>query len=198
MNEAVVALDIALAAAELDGIVETVPSYRSLLVCYEPSEISFRRLVTELKRLLSRGDWTRHNVSAAWTVPVVYDPPYAQDLPEVAQRLAPEALLFGYWPTAKEVHALLLRYDQHHRDGLAVLDKIARAKPSAFRPGPARASTEIYDPGPAPEWTTNRDPHPSMPKYIPPGDDVDGWQPASETLAQLARHRCQQRALILG
>lgn len=88
VNEAVVALDIALAAAELDGIVETVPSYRSLLVCYEPSEISFRRLVTELKRLLSRGDRTRHSVSAAWTVPVVYDPPYAQDLTEVAERLA--------------------------------------------------------------------------------------------------------------
>ena len=41
LNARVVALDLALAAAELDGIVETAPSYRSLLICYEPLEISF-------------------------------------------------------------------------------------------------------------------------------------------------------------
>lgn len=83
----VVALDIALAAAELDGIIETVPSYRSLLICYEPLEISFRQLVAQLPRLLSRGRSARQADAVAWTVPVVYDPPYAVDLPEVAQRL---------------------------------------------------------------------------------------------------------------
>jgi KipI family sensor histidine kinase inhibitor len=88
MNQAVVALDIALAAAELDGIIETVPSYRSLLVCYEPTAISFPRLVAELRRLLARGEGTPPGGSAAWTVPVVYDPPFDEDLAEVAQRLA--------------------------------------------------------------------------------------------------------------
>jgi KipI family sensor histidine kinase inhibitor len=83
----VVALDIALAASELDGIIETVPSYRSLLICYEPLEISFQQLVAELPRLLSRGSSARQADAVAWTVPVVYDPPYALDLPEVAQRL---------------------------------------------------------------------------------------------------------------
>ena len=87
INEAVVALDIALAAVELDGIVETVPSYRSLLVCYEPLEISFQQLVTELRPLLSRSDRMQAGGSATWSVPVVYDPPCAEDLTEVAQRL---------------------------------------------------------------------------------------------------------------
>ncbi|HVC61936.1 MAG TPA: 5-oxoprolinase subunit PxpB [Acetobacteraceae bacterium] len=87
LNARVVALDIALAAAELGGIVETAPSYRSLLICYEPLVISFRQLVVELRRLLSRGVPVRQAAAVAWTVPVVYDPPHAVDLPEVAQRL---------------------------------------------------------------------------------------------------------------
>jgi KipI family sensor histidine kinase inhibitor len=88
VNEAVVALDVALAAAELDGIVETVPSYRSLMICYEPSEISFSRLVAELRHMLFRHDQAQLGCSSAWTVPVVYDPPHGEDLTEVAQRLA--------------------------------------------------------------------------------------------------------------
>jgi KipI family sensor histidine kinase inhibitor len=87
LNEAVVGLDIALAASELDGIIETVPSYRSLLICYDPLEISLPQLVAELRRLLASGPPMRGSVRTDWTVPVVYDPPYADDLPEVAQRL---------------------------------------------------------------------------------------------------------------
>ena len=39
-NDAVAALDHAIAAAEIPGLVETVPSFRSLLVQYEPAVIS--------------------------------------------------------------------------------------------------------------------------------------------------------------
>ena len=88
LNAQVVALDIALAAAELDGIIETAPSYRSLLICYEPLEISYRNLVAAVRNLLSARGPTRLAASVTWTVPVAYDPPYALDLPEVAQRLA--------------------------------------------------------------------------------------------------------------
>lgn len=88
LNEQVIALDLALAAAELDGILETVPSYRSLLICYEPNEISFRQLVAALRRLLMRGVQARQRAKTVWNVPVVYDPPYADDLPEVARRVA--------------------------------------------------------------------------------------------------------------
>ncbi len=88
LNAQVVALDIALATSELDGIVETAPSYRSLLICYEPLEISYRQLVAELRRLLSYGVPARQPEAVVWSVPVAYDPPFALDLPEVAQRLA--------------------------------------------------------------------------------------------------------------
>jgi KipI family sensor histidine kinase inhibitor len=87
LNEAVVGLDIALAASELEGIIETVPSYRSLLICYEPLEISFPQLVAELHRLLTSGAPVKGSGTSDWIVPVVYDPPYADDLSEVATRL---------------------------------------------------------------------------------------------------------------
>ncbi|MGA3400668.1 MAG: 5-oxoprolinase subunit PxpB [Acetobacteraceae bacterium] len=87
LNARVVALDIALAAAEIDGIIETAPSYRSLLICYEPAEISFQHLVAALRGLLACDRPTRQADAVAWSVPVVYDPPYALDVPEVAQRL---------------------------------------------------------------------------------------------------------------
>jgi KipI family sensor histidine kinase inhibitor len=87
LNAAVVGLDIALAASELEGIIETVPSYRSLLICYDPLEISFPQLVAGLRRLLTSGPPEKSSGTSDWIVPVVYDPPYADDLAEVAKRL---------------------------------------------------------------------------------------------------------------
>jgi KipI family sensor histidine kinase inhibitor len=87
LNDQVIALDIALDAAELDGIVETVPSYRSLLICYDPVDISFHQLVAELHRLLAREVTTYDHHAALWHVPVSYDQPHGEDLAEVARHL---------------------------------------------------------------------------------------------------------------
>ncbi len=86
LNNAVIGLDIALAAAEPDGIIETVPTYRSLLICYDPLETSFVQLVSEVRGLLARGLPAQINETATWRVPFVSDPPFADDLPEVAHR----------------------------------------------------------------------------------------------------------------
>ena len=92
VNAAVVALDAALAVAEIPGIVETVPSYRSLLVCYDPGEIGMAALVAALRPLLaSRSAGVRFALArpapTRWSVPVCYEAPHACDLPELAQRL---------------------------------------------------------------------------------------------------------------
>jgi KipI family sensor histidine kinase inhibitor len=95
INNAVVSLDIALLAAELEGIVETVPSFRSLLICYDPGVLSHERLVETVRRLIRPGGRKHEAAGVPWNVPVVYDPPYADDLDDVAQRLglAPEQVI---------------------------------------------------------------------------------------------------------
>ena len=87
LNDRVITLDIAIAAAELDGIIETVPSYRSLLVCYDPLEITYHQLIVAVRGLLSHDASRQPEQSTAWNVPVLYEPPFCDDLPEVAQRL---------------------------------------------------------------------------------------------------------------
>src|SRR5579864_3030897 len=47
-NQRVLALDRALAEAPIDGVTETVPTYRSLLVHYDPTRIDFEALGAEL------------------------------------------------------------------------------------------------------------------------------------------------------
>jgi inhibitor of KinA len=87
LNAQVVALDIALAAAEIDGIIETAPSYRSLLICYQPLRISCQQLVAELRRLLEHDVAAQQSPAVTWSVPVVYEPSFGDDLPDVALRL---------------------------------------------------------------------------------------------------------------
>lgn len=110
LNDQVIALDAAIAAAELDGIVETVPSYRSLLVCYDPLEISYHQLVVAVRGLLSHGASRQPKRLAAWNVPVLYEPPYSDDLPEVARRLdlTEEQVISIH--TAAEFHVYAIGY----------------------------------------------------------------------------------------
>jgi len=83
----VLALDMAVAAAEVSGVTETAPSYRSLLVCYEPAEISFGALVARLRPLLTRPAQPAQRSPRQWTVPVLYGEPSVTDVDEVAGRL---------------------------------------------------------------------------------------------------------------
>ncbi len=87
LNDAVVRLDIALAAAELKGIIETVPGYRSLLICYDPMEMSFPALVLAVRGLLSAGPRIQSHAVSDWTIPVNYDPPFGEDVAEAAHHL---------------------------------------------------------------------------------------------------------------
>lgn len=90
IHAAVIALERALIAAEAPGIVETAPSYRSLLVCYEPAELGFADLVDLLRALLAAPEEeagapflpARH-----WRVPVCYGGEHGFDLAEAAQSL---------------------------------------------------------------------------------------------------------------
>ena len=87
INAAVMALDRALAAAEIAGITETVPTYRSLLICYEPTELPYQTLLVHIRELMAEGLEGTRRTGRCWTVPVAYGPPFGEDLEDVAATL---------------------------------------------------------------------------------------------------------------
>jgi 5-oxoprolinase (ATP-hydrolysing) subunit B len=85
-NQRVLALDRALTDVPVPGVTETVPTYRSLLVHYDPGQIDFATLGDKLIALAQRP------VSAAakarrWRVPVSYGGENGIDLEDVAKSL---------------------------------------------------------------------------------------------------------------
>ncbi len=85
-NQRVLALDRAISAASIAGVTETVPTYRSLLVHYDPCQIDFdtlgEKLLTLTKIPAPPNGGTRH-----WRVPVAYGGENGIDLENVAKTL---------------------------------------------------------------------------------------------------------------
>ena len=83
-NRRVLALDRAFAREKIEGVRETVPTYRSLLVHYDPVMIGFDELS---KRVLSIAGLETADPSKGrrWRVPVVYGGDYGADLDAVAR-----------------------------------------------------------------------------------------------------------------
>ncbi len=87
LNAAVLALEQAVAAAELPGLIETAPSYRALMILYDPGAIGFAALAARLRALLEQADGPCSSTSTAWVVPLAYNLPYGLDMSELSQRL---------------------------------------------------------------------------------------------------------------
>ena len=85
-NDRVLALDRALIDAPITGVTETVPTYRSLLVHYDPCEIDFATLGEKLLAL-SKVKAARNGKSKHWRVPVAYGEENGIDLEDVAKTL---------------------------------------------------------------------------------------------------------------
>jgi KipI family sensor histidine kinase inhibitor len=86
INGRVMALHAAIGQAGIAGVVETVPSMRALMVCYDPMATSRARLEPEIEGLIARGLPTDMKTRQV-TIPCCYDDPeFAPDLKEVAER----------------------------------------------------------------------------------------------------------------
>ena len=85
INARVIALDRRFAAAGLPGIVETVPTYRSLQIHYDPAAITVDTLTAAVERLATDLDDTLAS-GRRWTVPVAYGGAHGIDLDAVAER----------------------------------------------------------------------------------------------------------------
>lgn len=85
-NQRVLALDRALAGEPVEGITETVPTYRSLLVHYDPCQVGFDELGERLLALAARTA-TPTVRTRRWRIPVCYGGEHGIDLEEVAKAL---------------------------------------------------------------------------------------------------------------
>jgi 5-oxoprolinase (ATP-hydrolysing) subunit B len=85
-NQRVLALDRALAGEPVPGVTETVPTYRSLLVHYDPVEIDFDTLSGKLTALAQRPA-PLTTKTRRWHIPVTYGGEHGVDLEDVAKTL---------------------------------------------------------------------------------------------------------------
>jgi 5-oxoprolinase (ATP-hydrolysing) subunit B len=85
-NRRVLALDRILAREAIAGVTETVPTYRSLLVHYDPMQIDFDTLGEKLTALAQLPAPPATN-ARRWRIPVVYGGEYGIDLEDVARTL---------------------------------------------------------------------------------------------------------------
>ncbi len=85
LSDRVLRTNAAVRSADLKGVTETVPSFRSLLVHYDPLVTSAAELIAQLEPLADADD--EHGfASRTWCIPTCYEEDKAPDLASVAER----------------------------------------------------------------------------------------------------------------
>ncbi len=86
VNKRIRDLEEALTQSGWPEVVATVPSYRSLLVYFDPVSVSFEELSQRI-RTLSQDKKTASRRARRWTLPVCYGGEYGSDLDDLAATL---------------------------------------------------------------------------------------------------------------
>ncbi len=94
VNAQVMALHAAIGAAALPGVIETIPSFGTLFVQYDPLLTGRADLEKAVRGMLPRLQARAHQ-GRLWRIPVCYEGDLAPDLAEVAERckFSPEAVI---------------------------------------------------------------------------------------------------------
>lgn len=77
-------LEAAMARGELPGVIETMPTFRSLTVLYDPLQTSRSMLDPALSALLRQADHAPLATGRRWRLPVCYGGEFGADLADVA------------------------------------------------------------------------------------------------------------------
>ena len=95
INTRVRALEYLIQQKGLTGVVETVPTFRSLLVYYDPAQIGYGALCAALATLAEQSDTAVLPPARLVELPCCYDPEMGPDLLAAAERLtmSPEELV---------------------------------------------------------------------------------------------------------
>ena len=107
LSNEVLRLDASVQSSRLLGLVETVPTFRSLMVHYDPVATTFADLERAITSLLDCQPGPRA-AATLWRVPVCYENSFAPDLGEVANRtgLAPSEVVARHSSTSYHVYML--------------------------------------------------------------------------------------------
>jgi inhibitor of KinA len=94
LSETVLRMRARVHSSALSGVLETVPTFRSLMIHYDPTVTRAADLSRQVLALAQTTDTVTQR-RRGWRVPVCYEPDYAPDLAAVAQStgLAPDAVV---------------------------------------------------------------------------------------------------------
>jgi KipI family sensor histidine kinase inhibitor len=90
INARVLSLDRMLAAEAPTGIVETVPTYRSLQIHFDPDRLDLEAMIRTIERLAAQLS-DEPPPGRTWTVPVAYGGGHGIDLEAIAERVGVSA-----------------------------------------------------------------------------------------------------------
>jgi KipI family sensor histidine kinase inhibitor len=109
LSSAVLRLATSIAAAAIPGVVETVPTFRSLMVHYDPLLTTRAELEPIIARLLDRAPEPRRD-ARLWHIPYCAEEEFAPDLSEVAllTGLSPEDVIARH--SAVRYHVYMLGF----------------------------------------------------------------------------------------
>ena len=85
LSERVLALAGRIRGAALSGVIDTVPTFRSLMVHYDPTATSGAQVAADIRALID-GAHSSRGQRRLWRLPACYAAPCAPDLEKVAQR----------------------------------------------------------------------------------------------------------------
>jgi KipI family sensor histidine kinase inhibitor len=131
ISDRVIGLADAVGAQAIPGVVELVPTFRSLMVHYDPLRISYADLEAAIAPLLDGIGAVRHH-GRRFTLPVAYGGAFGPDLEEVAERtgMSSEDVIRLHTSVAYHVYAIgFLPGYSYMGDGPAELSLPRRESP---------------------------------------------------------------------
>ena len=86
IHDCVLALDAAIQQGNVEGVTETVPTYRSLMIHFDPHRLTAEGLIDAVAKVLYEAVPCRMR-RQRWHIPACYDPPHGEDIAEAAALL---------------------------------------------------------------------------------------------------------------
>jgi inhibitor of KinA len=86
IHDCVLALNEAIQQGNIEGVTETVPTYRSLMIHFDPHRLTAEGLIDAVAKLRYEAMPSRMR-RRRWHIPACYDPPHGEDIAEAAALL---------------------------------------------------------------------------------------------------------------